>query len=122
MDVVNKKNCGLSVVKREVRVSLTFRRLKSEPCSCEFHSLCDSFQAKSEEANVPEPSQLELENVHKVYDEIASHFSESRHSPWPKVEQFVMSFKPGEILLDIGCGNGKNLSLNETVLKVSGFF
>lgn len=121
MDVVNKKNCGLSVVKREVRVSLTFRRLKSEPCCCEFHSLCDSFIAKSEGDNVPEPFQLELQNVHKVYDEIANHFSETRHSPWPKVEQFVLSFKAGEILLDIGCGNGKYLSLNENVLKVGSF-
>lgn len=62
--------------------------------------------------------ELELENVHKVYDEIANHFSETRHSPWPQVEEFVNSFEPGNVLIDIGCGNGKYLSSNPQILKI----
>lgn len=55
----------------------------------------------------------------KVYDEIANHFSETRHSPWPKVKDFIESFGNGSIVVDIGCGNGKYLSLNDSILKVS---
>lgn len=55
------------------------------------------------------PSQYEFENVHKVYDEIAGHFSETRHSPWPQVTDFIETFPIGSILVDIGCGNGKYL-------------
>lgn len=65
------------------------------------------------------PSKLEEENVHKVYNEIANHFSETRHSPWPRVEQFLKSFELGSVLVDIGCGNGKYLSLNENIAKVN---
>lgn len=64
------------------------------------------------------PSALELENVHNVYDKIADHFSETRHSPWPKVQEFIDKLLPGSILLDIGCGNGKYLGLNNDSLKV----
>ena len=56
--------------------------------------------------------------MHKVYNEIAKHFSETRHSPWPKVEHFLNSLKAGSILIDIGCGNGKYLTLNKDILKI----
>lgn len=53
-----------------------------------------------------------------MYDEIANHFSETRHSPWPKVKQFIESFPNGSVVVDIGCGNGKYLSLNDSIVKV----
>lgn len=58
---------------------------------------------------------LEQQNVHQVYNEIANHFSETRHSPWPKVTEFLKSFPSNSILLDIGCGNGKYLKVNSDV-------
>lgn len=61
---------------------------------------------------IENPFQCELENVHKIYNEIANHFSETRHSPWPQVKQFIDDLPIGSVLVDIGCGNGKYLSSN----------
>lgn len=89
--------------------------------------LCDTQQTQIERSAAKEqkegnglsiPSKLELENVHKVYNEIANHFSETRHSPWPQVEGFIREFEDGSVILDIGCGNGKYLHLNERIAKV----
>jgi alkylated DNA repair protein alkB homolog 8 len=55
----------------------------------------------------------------KVYEEIASHFSETRHKPWPNVKNFVESQQPGAVILDVGCGNGKYLGLNSQAFQVS---
>lgn len=114
---------GLSVAKREVRLSFTFRWLQSTPCICSFPSLCDTAK-KAEESRksllVECPAQLEQENVHRVYDEIATHFSETRHSPWPKVEAFVRELGAGAVLADIGCGNGKYLTLDDGLCKIGG--
>lgn len=33
--------------------------------------------------------QLENENVHKVYNEIAQHFSNTRYKPWPIVDEYL---------------------------------
>lgn len=57
--------------------------------------------------------------MHKVYDQIANHFSETRHSPWPKVKDFIESFPAGSIVVDVGCGNGKYLPLNDSIVKVN---
>jgi hypothetical protein len=57
----------------------------------------------------------------KVYEEIASHFSETRHKPWPNVKNFVESQEPGAVILDVGCGNGKYLGLNSRAFQVSEF-
>ena len=52
---------------------------------------------------------FENDNVHKIYDIISKHFSTTRKIIWPKVEDFIKSFKPGSVIADIGCGNGKNM-------------
>ena len=36
-------------------------------------------------------SQLERQLVHSVYEEIAGHFSDTRHKPWPRVAEFIRS-------------------------------
>lgn len=59
-----------------------------------------------------------MENVHKVYNEIANHFSETRHSPWPQVNAFIQQFEMGSVLVDIGCGNGKYLQSNQNIFEV----
>lgn len=56
--------------------------------------------------------------MHRVYDAIASHFSSTRHSPWPRVCHFLSSLPPGSVLADVGCGNGKYLGVNPEMIAV----
>ncbi|KAJ4320497.1 tRNA methyltransferase, has a role in tRNA modification [Neodidymelliopsis sp. IMI 364377] len=60
----------------------------------------------------------EEEHVHSVYEEIASHFSSTRYKPWPIVERFLKEQRDGAVGADVGCGNGKYLSVNERVFIV----
>ena len=57
----------------------------------------------------------EEENVHQVYEQIASHFSSTRYKPWPIVERFLKDRPDGSIGLDVGCGNGKYLAVNPKI-------
>lgn len=57
--------------------------------------------------------------INQVYDQIAGHFSATRHKPWPKVLEFIEEQAPGSVLLDIGCGNGKYLGTNPNLIMVS---
>uniref|UniRef100_A0A7M4YGI1 Fe2OG dioxygenase domain-containing protein n=1 Tax=Anopheles funestus TaxID=62324 RepID=A0A7M4YGI1_ANOFN len=114
MDTIPSPNGDLTVRKRKLRVSLTFRKLlPNDHCACPFPRLCDTAQQSADEqTNLLEchAAQVEAQNVHRVYNEIAKHFSDTRHSPWPKVEGFVQSLSDGAVLLDVGCGNGKYLA------------
>lgn len=121
LDVVPSET-GLTVRPRQKRISLTFRRLRRGPCDCRFPTLCDSrinTQIKlSPIITDMIAAQLEEKNVHSVYDCIAPHFSETRHTPWPRVAEFLRSFQTGSVLLDIGCGNGKYLQCNNNALTI----
>ncbi|KAK8160448.1 uracil-5--methyltransferase TRM9 [Phyllosticta citrichinensis] len=57
----------------------------------------------------------ENDHVHTVYEQIASHFSSTRYKPWPIVERYLLALPAGSIGLDIGCGNGKYLSVNPSL-------
>ncbi|PWY65340.1 uracil-5--methyltransferase Trm9 [Aspergillus heteromorphus CBS 117.55] len=61
----------------------------------------------------------EEENVHEVYQQIANHFSATRYKPWPIVERFLKDLEPGAVGLDVGCGNGKYLTVNQDVFIVA---
>jgi ubiquinone/menaquinone biosynthesis C-methylase UbiE len=52
---------------------------------------------------------MEQEYVHDVYDKIAPHFDKTRYHAWPGVREFLSTVPTGTKLLEIGCGNGKNL-------------
>lgn len=123
LDIVMTSNGNLTTKRRTKRTSLTFRKLRNGPCSCQYPTLCDS---KLKEASLT-PTQtiggdkaalLEEINVHKVYDTIAEHFSETRHTQWPRVADFLKSFQKSSILLDVGCGNGKYLNSNTDLLNI----
>jgi len=45
----------------------------------------------------------------EIYNEIAESFNKSRYTIWPCVKKFLNIFPPSSILLDVGCGNGKNM-------------
>lgn len=122
-DIVLSSNRHLTVQKRGVRFSFTFRKLRMPPdCSCSFPLLCDIARTPqiTPEQDMSEQlaAKLEIENVHKVYNEIGSHFSETRHSPWPNVMNYIRSLPDGSIILDVGCGNGKYLGFEGNVLKL----
>ena len=116
---------------RHRRVSLTFRKIKTDLCRCQWPQLCDS-QNKSqavserdltggegEEAKVNNESEgattatnMEKQHVYEVYEKIAPHFSNTRYKPWPMVVDFLNSLPDGSIVADVGCGNGKYLGVN----------
>ncbi|XP_071951542.1 tRNA (carboxymethyluridine(34)-5-O)-methyltransferase alkbh8-like [Antedon mediterranea] len=122
---------ALTVVPRGVRTSFTFRSVKWTPCKCAFPERCDSqgyvkdSEALSSTSKTPvklpstehEAATLEASHVHDVYDNIASHFSETRYKAWPPVVDFLQGIPFGSIVLDIGCGNGKYLGINSNLYK-----
>ncbi|PMD26538.1 S-adenosyl-L-methionine-dependent methyltransferase [Hyaloscypha hepaticicola] len=64
------------------------------------------------------PERYEEQHVHEVYEQIASHFSSTRYKPWPIVESFLQSLSPGSVGLDVGCGNGKYLTVSQDVFII----
>ncbi|KAI8900291.1 S-adenosyl-L-methionine-dependent methyltransferase [Globomyces pollinis-pini] len=58
------------------------------------------------------PISLEQEHVHKVYNLIAGHFSQTRYKPWPVVDDYLKNIDPYSFGADVGCGNGKYLAVN----------
>lgn len=48
-------------------------------------------------------------STEEVYDKIAPHFDNTRQYVWNCVKEFLNILLPNTKLLDIGCGNGKNM-------------
>jgi len=48
-----------------------------------------------------------LNEVSESYNNIASDFNQTRSYLWPGLKQFKKYVKPGDKVLDLGCGNGK---------------
>ncbi|KAJ7995289.1 hypothetical protein DPEC_G00242990 [Dallia pectoralis] len=115
-DLSNYSNLTLS--RRGTRTSLTFRKVRRTPCDCAHPSACDSRQvpAPPSPPSLPrsrtDACRLEAKFVHSVYNEIAGHFSDTRHSPWPRVRHFLTLLAPGSVVADVGSGNGKYLGVN----------
>lgn len=65
------------------------------------------------------PNQLE-NKMASFYDLHADAFSKSRFRIWPHVKQFLDKFPPNSTILDIGCGNGKNMLYGNERLKMFG--
>jgi tRNA (uracil-5-)-methyltransferase TRM9 len=43
-----------------------------------------------------------------VYDEIAEHFDATSYKPWPETLEFLTGLPKSSLVLDVGCGNGRN--------------
>lgn len=68
--------------------------------------------------DITNPTAHEQAYVHDIYQHIAPHFSATRYKPWPIVSRFLTSLPCGSIGLDIGCGNGKYLSVNPNIFLI----
>ncbi|XP_030311266.1 alkylated DNA repair protein alkB homolog 8 isoform X1 [Calypte anna] len=114
----------LTLNRRETRTSFTFRKVRRSPCNCIYPSVCDSQKGQQRQIQPSFPHsevealKLEQEYVHNVYEEIATHFSSTRHSPWPQIVEFLRSLPKGSIVADVGCGNGKYLGINKDLYMV----
>jgi ubiquinone/menaquinone biosynthesis C-methylase UbiE len=49
-----------------------------------------------------------IESMARVYDRIAANFSTKRQRPWKEVTVFLSDLQKNEIVLDLGCGNGRH--------------
>lgn len=52
---------------------------------------------------------IENLSVKEVYNRIAKHFNASRQRIWGSVKHYLDSLELGTSVLDMGCGNGKNM-------------
>ena len=57
-------------------------------------------------------SNIEHNNVNNVYNDIADHFNVTRVNKWPWITEFINNFKKNSLIVDLGCGNGRNMDYN----------
>ncbi|XP_064608870.1 alkylated DNA repair protein alkB homolog 8-like [Liolophura sinensis] len=120
-DIVTSPAGGLTLATRGTRTSLTFRKIihnQNPPVQINAPGTEKSRNEKKSPVSEQEAAILETTHVHKVYEEIATHFSDTRHTAWPRIAEFIKSLPVGSLLADIGCGNGKYLGLNKQIYEV----
>ena len=61
-----------------------------------------------------------MATVVATYDSIAQHFSATRYKPWRGVKAFLEALAAGSTILEVGCGNGKNLGVRAADCSVHG--
>ncbi|CAF3596110.1 unnamed protein product [Didymodactylos carnosus] len=112
-DIIMTDDGQVTVVPRLYRVSFTFRKVSQQHNTRQNSSVLPVLPKSNLDA-----SQLEQNYVHKIYDEIADNFSHTRHSPWPSVVEFLQKFPIGNMVLDIGCGNGKYMNSRNDLFMI----
>lgn len=53
-------------------------------------------------------TQIELDNIN-TYNSIATNFSDKRRNKWSWIDDYIFSLDKSSSILDIGCGNGRNM-------------
>lgn len=109
-DLVKSSDSGqYLVLKRDFRISLTFRKVI--PLSAQKKTMKIDEPQMIIPSNDSEAKNFEKSYVQSIYNEIADHFSHTRHSAWPGVARFIDSMQSKSFMIDVGCGNGKYLNL-----------
>ncbi|XP_065575144.1 alkylated DNA repair protein alkB homolog 8-like [Artemia franciscana] len=116
VDIVTSPSGELTCARRNKRISITFRQVRSKPCDCPYLEFCD--RSDKDEIDDQVAERLENLHVHQVYDEIAPHFSATRHTPWSGVTKFLSEIESGSVLLDVGCGNAKYFGLGRNIFEI----
>ena len=75
----------------------------------------ERFEIDFEEFNKITADEVEKKYVHNVYNNIANHFSDTRVKPWSSIKFFLESLSESSILVDVGCGNGKNMGISRGI-------
>ncbi|XP_069131327.1 alkylated DNA repair protein alkB homolog 8-like isoform X2 [Argopecten irradians] len=119
-DIIPTADGRLTLIHRSTRTSYTFRKIIPPRDRINRHIPFSTGQPNPTKLaqSSADAACLEESHVHKVYEEIADHFSGTRHSPWPKIADFIRAQPTGSILADIGCGNGKYLGINKDIFEV----
>ncbi len=50
-----------------------------------------------------------LLSIQQTYDAIAAEFDITRYKPWPQTVEFIDALPEHSLVLDLGCGNGRNI-------------
>ena len=53
--------------------------------------------------------EFENSNVRLIYENIAESFSDKRYNTWDWIDNFIKNINYNSNILDIGCGNGRNM-------------
>ena len=93
-----------------------FSQNTNKEINLELVSTLQDFGLSIDKTSSDKPTEIEKKHVYEVYDKISEHFSHTRYKPWPLVAEFLNSLENNSMVLDVGCGNGKYLSVNENIL------
>ena len=58
---------------------------------------------------------MEIEYVQKPYNTISNHFDKTREYLWKAIKEFIKDIDDSSLLLDAGCGNGKNMLIKNNI-------
>jgi SAM-dependent methyltransferase len=62
-----------------------------------------------------------MELAQEFYNNNSKEFSDTRYCLWDVVRDFGKQFKKNDLVLDAGCGNGKNIKYFQEQCNISGF-
>jgi ubiquinone/menaquinone biosynthesis C-methylase UbiE len=63
-----------------------------------------------------------LITIQQIYDAIAAEFDITRYKPWPQTVEFIDELPENGAVLDLGCGNGRNIKYLAEVNRGFGIF
>ena len=61
---------------------------------------------------------MELEYVQQPYNTISQHFDKTREYLWKAIKMYIQSKDNSSLLLDAGCGNGKNMLIKNNINSI----
>ena len=116
-NTVSKKSKSSKITKDIGKLNLTQKsKSTNKEINLESVSSLQDFGVEIDKNASDKPTEIEKKHVYEVYDKISEHFSLTRYKPWPQVSEFLNSLPDNSFLLDVGCGNGKYLSINEKLI------